>query len=103
MTLTALALEIKQATDVQRNRTLLQEQMKADLVVHHNDGLFIVTPELIGFLNAWTDDELFVEDQYSNPIKCNRMALLEQCKQQHQRVLNRWHGLHEELRCVRKI
>ena len=103
MTLTALALEIKQATDVQRNRTLLREQMKADLMVHHNDGLFVVTPELIGFLSAWTDNELFVEDQYSNPIKCNRTALLEQCKQQHQRVLNRWHGLHEELRRVRKI
>ena len=103
MTLTALTLEIKQATDVHRNRTLLREQMKADLVVHHNDGLFIVTPELIGFLNSWADDELFVEDQYNNPIKCNRTALLEQCKQQHQRVLNRWHDLHEELQRVRKI
>jgi len=103
MTLTALALEIKQATDIQRNRTLLREQTKADLVVHHNDGLFIVTPELIGFLNAWTDDELFVEDQYGNPIHCNRTALLEKCKQQYQRVLNRWHGLHEELQRVRKI
>jgi hypothetical protein len=103
MTLNTLALEIKQATDYQRNRTLLREQIKADLVVSHNDGLFVVTPELIGFLNAWDDDELFVEDQYGNPIKCNRMALLKQCKQQHQRVLNRWHGLHDELQRVRKI
>ena len=74
MTLNALALEIKQATDFQRNRTLLREQMKADLVVHHNDGLFVVTPELIGFLNAWHDNEVFVEDQYGNPILCNRTA-----------------------------
>lgn len=103
MTLSALALEIKQATDYQRNRTQLREQMKADLVVHHNDGLFIVTPELIAFLNAWTDEELFVEDHYGNPIKCNRAALLDQCKQQHQRVLNRWHKLNEELQRVRKI
>ena len=103
MTLNALAPEITQATDYQRNRALLREQMTADLVVNHNDGLFVVTPELIGFLNAWDDDEVFVEDQYGKPIKCDRYALLKQCKQQHQRVLNRWHGLHEELQRVRKI
>ena len=103
MSINHLAQEVKQATDYQKNRTRLREQMKADLLVNHNDGLFVVTTELMALLAVWDDDSIFIEDHYGNPIQVNRPQLLEECKQQHQRVLNRWHGLYEELRRIRKI
>jgi hypothetical protein len=103
MSINQLAQEIKQATDYQKNRTRLREQMKADLVVHHNEGLFVVSPELIALLLAWHEDQIFVEDHYGNPILVDRPVLLEQAKQQYQRVLNRWHVLNEDLRRIRKI
>jgi 4'-phosphopantetheinyl transferase EntD len=95
--------QIKQSTDYQKNRQLLREQMHNDLLFTHRNGLFKATPELIAFLSAWDQDTVFIEDQYSNPVECDRLALLEECKQRHQRVINRWHVLHEQLQTVRKI
>lgn len=103
MSIQDLAVEIKKSTDFQKNLQLLREKITADLVVSHNDGLFTITPELISFLSSWTEDEIYLEDAYHNPILCNRVVLLSRAKEQYQKTLNRWHNLHEELKRVRKI
>jgi 4'-phosphopantetheinyl transferase EntD len=103
MSIQNLVDQIKQSTDYQKNKQLLREQMHNDLLFTHNQGLFKATPELIAFLSAWDQPKLFIEDQYSNPVECDRLVLLEQCKERHQRVINRWHVLHEQLQSVRKI
>ena len=103
MSIQDLAVEIKQSTDFQKNLQLLREKITADLVVNHNEGLFAVTPELISFLSCWTEDEVYLEDVYHNPILCDRAILLDQAKKQYHKTLNRWHNLHEELKRVRKI
>jgi hypothetical protein len=46
---------------------------------------------------------LTLEDIYSNPVKCNREQLLESCKQQYQKVMNRWHNQHEQMQRARKV
>ena len=74
-----------------------------DLIVSHNSGLFVVTPDLIAFLSVWDDDLLYLEDHYGNPIQVNREELLTQCKQQYQKVMNRWHSQHAQLQTIRKI
>lgn len=103
MELKTLARLVKQSTDYQKNRQKLHEQIKTDLVMTHAESLFEVTPELIAFLHAWDEDEVFVEDQFGNPVLCNRQQFLKECKQHYHRVLNRWHALHEELKHARKI
>lgn len=103
MELKTLARLVRQSTDYQKNRKKLQEQIKTDLVLTHNGSLFNVSPELIAFLNAWTEETIFVEDQFGNPVLCNRQQMLDDAKQHYQRTLNRWHNLHEELKHARKV
>ena len=98
-----LVEEIKQATDYQINKRILREKITTDLHVTYNNGLFLVTPELIAFLATWPDEELFLEDTYQNPIKINRLEFLKQCQEHFQMVMNQWHIQHEELKRVRKI
>jgi hypothetical protein len=72
-------------------RKNLRERIEAQLAVAHNGGLFKATPELITFLFCWIEDEVFLEDQYRNPIKCNRAELLKQVKEAYQYAMNTWH------------
>ena len=103
MSLDQLVAQVRQATDYQTNRNKLKQQIESDLLLTHGDGLFRATQELISFLSCWESDEIFLEDQYGNPIQCDRQQLLEQCKERYQQVMNRWHVQHEQLRQIRKI
>jgi hypothetical protein len=103
MSLTSLVEQVRQSTDYQKNKIRLREQIQTDLLIAHESGLFQITPELIAFLSCWDQDELYLEDHYGNPVKCNRPVLLESCKQQYQRVINRWHTQYEQLQQIRKI
>ena len=103
MSIDQLIAQVRQSTDHQRNRRRLREQAQADLLVTHGEGLFRATPELIAFLATWEQDELYLEDEYQNPVRCDRPVLLQRCREHHQRVINRWHTQHEQLSRVRKI
>ena len=98
-----LVTQIRQATDYQTNKRILREKIQTDLHFTYNNGLFKVTPELIAFLNAWDEDELFLEDTYQNPIKAGRLEFLELCKQHYQTAMNAWHIQHEEIKRARKV
>ena len=95
--------EIRQATDYQINKRILKEKILTDLHIPCNGGLFKVTPELIGFLNAWDSDTVYLEDTYQNPIELNRIDFLTLCKSHYQQVMNTWHIQHAELRKIRKV
>jgi|TARA_R110000822_G_C15025641_1_gene463664 vesicle coat complex subunit len=98
-----LVEQIKQSTDYQTNKRILREKIKTDLHVTHNNGLFLVTTELIAFLATWPDDELFLEDTYQNPINVNRQEFLTKCQEHYQMVMNTWHIEHEQLKRQRKV
>jgi hypothetical protein len=98
-----LTAQIKQATDYQINKQLLREKIQTDLHFAYNGGLFKATQELIGFLNAWDSEEIFLEDTYQNPIKVNRQELLSLAIQHYHTAMNAWHIQHEELKRVRKV
>lgn len=82
-------------------RKNLRERIEAQLAVAHNGGLFKASPELISFLSCWSDNELFLEDQYKNPIKCDRVKLLEQVKEAYQYAMNTWHTDFENSKKIR--
>lgn len=98
-----LTEQIRQATDIQINKQLLREKMLTDLHVPFENGLFKVTPELIAFLSVMSEDIIYLEDTYNNPIRINRLDLLALCMQHYQSVMNTWHNQFEELKRVRKI
>ena len=98
-----LVQQIKQSTDYQTNKRILREKIQTDLHFAYNGGLFKATQELIGFLNAWDSEEIFVEDTYQNPIQVNRQELLNVAIQHYQMAMNAWHIQHDELKRIRKI
>ena len=98
-----LTAQIKQATDYQTNKQILREKIQTDLHFAYNGGLFKATQELIGFINAWDAETLYLEDTYQNPIEVNRTDFLPLCQQHYQTAMNAWHIQHEELKRARKV
>jgi hypothetical protein len=98
-----LVEQVRLATDYQINREILREKILTDLHVPYNGGLFLVSQELISFLTTWPDSTVYLEDTYHNPIRADRVELLCLCREHYQKVMNRWHQEHHELKKIRKI
>lgn len=79
--------EIKQRTDYSINKKILKESVLKDLHIAYQNGLFVITPYLIAFLNSWDDAELVLEDTFENPIIINREEFMTLCKQQYHQVM----------------
>jgi hypothetical protein len=98
-----IVAEIKLATDFQINKRILREKIQTELHMTHNGGMFKITPELLAFVQTWSQDELYLEDVYENPVQINRQVFLVTAQQHYQTVMNRWHQAHAELKKIRKI
>jgi hypothetical protein len=98
-----LITEIKQATDYQINKRILREKIQTDLHFAHNGGLFKITTDLLAFVQTWPVNELYLEDVYQNPIEIDKQIFLVTAQQHYQKVMNRWHQEHNELKRLRKI
>lgn len=98
-----LVTQIKQSTDYQTNKRILREKIYTDLLFTHNNGLFYAKPELYCFVKSWPSDEMFLEDNYQNPIKINKEEFLKQFEEHYQMAMNAWHIEHENLKRIRKI
>ena len=103
MDLESLKSHISIATDYQINKRILHEKIQTDLHFAHNGGLFKITPELLAFVQTWPNDELYLEDTYQNPIEIDKQVFLVMAQQHYQKVMNRWHQQHAELKKLRKI
>ena len=98
-----LVQQIRQSTDHQSNKEMLKQQIDADLLLPFGDGLFRVCPSLMVFLTNWPDDLVILEDEYGNPIRCDRIQLLEKCQERYRQAMNRWLVDYERLCNIRKI
>lgn len=98
-----LVTQTRLATDYARNKAVLREKIQTDLHFVHNNGLFKITPELLAFVATWPIDELYIEDTYQNPIQVDRQVFLIQAQQHYQKVMNRWHQQHAELKQIRRV
>lgn len=97
--------QVRLATDYQINKQILREKMLTDLHVPYNGGLFKVTPEIIMFANLQTlNENFYLEDVYHNPIHIvSPVEFTKLCNEQYQKVMNRWHQEHNELKRIRKV
>ena len=100
-----LVEQVRLATDYQINKQILREKILIDLHVAYNGGLFKVTPEIIMFANLQTlNEHFYLEDAYHNPIHIvNPLEFTRLCNEHYQKVMNRWHQEHNELKRIRKI
>ena len=100
-----LVNQVRQATDYQINKRILQEKIQTDLHFTHNGGLFKADPAQYTFVIMWQGDPdaIFLTDTYNNPIKIDRKEFVRQFTEHYQKVMNRWHQQHAELRKLRKI
>jgi hypothetical protein len=98
-----LVEQVRLATDYQINKQILREKIQTDLHIAHKGGLFKVTPELLAFMQGWPIDDMYLEDTYGNPIHIDRHVFLVIAQQHYQKVMNRWHQEHEELKKIRKV
>jgi hypothetical protein len=95
---------VKRATDYQINKRILKEKIEIDLHFAYAGGLFRAGPELIVFASLWTDSPLYIEDTYQNPVEIADPKEFETVAREHyQKVMNRWHQQHEELKRIRKV
>ena len=97
--------QVRLATDYQINKEILREKILTDLHVPYNGGLFKVTPEIIMFANLQTlNENFYLEDVYHNPIHIvNPIEFTKLCNEHYQKVMNRWHQEHNELKQIRKV
>jgi hypothetical protein len=102
-TINDIVAKIKLATDFQTNKKILREKIQTELHMTHNGGMFKITPELLAFVQTWSEDELYLEDVYENPVQIDRQVFLATAQQHYQTVMNRWHQAHAELKKIRKI
>jgi hypothetical protein len=84
-------------------RKNLQERIEAQLAVAHNGGLFKASQTLISFLYSWDTENIILEDEYHNPIKCDRLKLLASLKEAYQFALNSWHVDFENSKKIRNV
>ena len=100
-----LVEQVRLATDYQINKQILREKILTDLHVPYNGGLFKVTPEIIMFANLQTlNENFYLEDVYHNPIHIvNPMEFTKLCNEHYQKVMNRWHQEHNELKQIRRV
>ena len=98
-----LVNEVKQATDYQINKRILKEKIKTDLHLAYNNGMFLVSQELLAFVATWPDEKLYLEDTYENPIEVTKEEFLYLARMHYQTVMNTWHQQHADLKRIRKI
>jgi hypothetical protein len=98
-----LVKEVKQATDFQINKTILREKILTDLHITYNNGMFLLTKDLLAFVATWPDNELYLEDVYQNPILIDKNDFLTLSRQHYHKIMNSWSIQYNELKNKRKV
>ena len=87
------------------NRNLAKQNiitaMESRMTVNYNDGVFIVTQELISFLHAWQNELIYMLDAYDVPIQVDANYLKKLCKRRWCEVMNEFALEYEEYKKIR--
>jgi hypothetical protein len=75
----------------------LKDKYSSKLSVAEQGGLWLVTPELLGFLASLEQDQVIIVDSFENPVKVNRMELLIKLLSTYNTVMLQWYNEHKEL------
>lgn len=75
----------------------LKEKYEAKLLVADQNGLWRADTSTINFLNAVNLEEVVLIDTFQNPVKVDRVKLLELLKDVYHTTMNDWYTEWKEL------
>ena len=70
----------------------LKEKFTAKMLIADQGGLWKADLNIINFLTSSESDEVILMDTFENPIKVNRVALLDKLKITHEQTMQEWHS-----------
>ena len=78
-------------------KAYLKEKYSSKLVIAEQGGLWKADAETIGFLNSFSDETLVVIDTFDNPVKVDRIELLESLTKTYTKIMTEWNSEWKEL------
>ena len=78
-------------------KAYLKEKYSSKLVIAEQGGLWKADAQTIGFLNSFSDETLVVIDTFDNPVKVDRMQLLESLTKTYTDIRTEWNSEWKEL------
>ena len=78
-------------------KSYLKEKYDSKLIVADQGGLWKTNPEIINFLINSTDEYVILMDNFDNPVKVNRIDLLNKLKDTYKNVMEEWYNEWVEL------
>lgn len=82
-------------------KSYLKEKYEAMLLVADQNGLWRANLETINFLNSSALEEVVLIDTFQNPVKVNRVKLLELLKDVYHTTMNDWYEEWKQLESKR--
>jgi len=82
-------------------KAYLVEKYSNKLLIADQGGLWKADAETIGFLNSFVDDEIVAIDTFANPVKVNRIDLLQKLQNTYSDIMEQWYSEWKELEIKR--
>ena len=97
MDTTSLIAEAKARFNHNSAKAYLKEKYDSKLIVADQNGLWRANLETINFLHSSDDESIILIDTFGNPVKVNRVTLLEKLKETYNIVMSAWYEEWSEL------
>ncbi len=73
-------------------KAYLKDKYDSKLIVAEQGGLWKASVQLITFLSATDDEWVILVDNFDNPVKVDRVILLDKIKDTYSTVMEQWHS-----------
>ena len=92
-----LLAESKARFNHNSTKAYLKDKYDSKFIVAEQNGLWRADLETINFLNSTKDKEVVLIDNFNNPVKVDRKALLAKLQDTYKSVMNDWYNEWTEL------
>jgi hypothetical protein len=91
MDTTTLISEAKARFNHNSAKAYLKDKYDSKFIVADQSGLWRANLETINFLNSSIEEWIIIIDTFDNPVRVNRINLLEKLNETYSKVMNAWH------------
>lgn len=79
-------------------KQLLKQKYQSKLVFANQNGLWCATPDFLSKLQSFNTEYVILEDDYNNPVKVNRVELLNTATTLYHTVMEQWYNEYQTLK-----
>jgi hypothetical protein len=97
MDTTTLISEAKARFNHNSAKAYLKDKYDSKFIVAAQSGLWRANLETINFLNSSIEEYIILIDTFNNPVRVNRIDLLEKLNETYHKVMNTWYEEWTEL------